>query len=331
MRFLCVSKIWSSIISTSRDFIESIVTRSLTQPPRDAYFIYGHTSHSYMECFLAFSSTCPRNIDKESILIPERLSHYVRGLIFCWSDSHHEGAIYNPTTRQSFHLPKNMHMGTCFFGYDPLKNQYKVLFIPIYSMRNSYQVFTLRDPTGEQWRNIQGVGSHIPLKGAVCINGAIYYQAENTISNSTSRYKLISFDVRSEIFYHVDAPKTLMGHCSSLINYKGKLGFVCCEQGIEIWVMETQGWSKIFFDEMDGFFKKRILGATRGGEIAFVKWGYLSYDNLCILYYDPKLKSKRCVDLEEFYPKDKRRNNRILIWTIPDYVENTMCLYQLRI
>ena len=39
VRFKCVSKCWSSIISSRKDFIESIVTRSLTQPPRDAHLI----------------------------------------------------------------------------------------------------------------------------------------------------------------------------------------------------------------------------------------------------------------------------------------------------
>ncbi|KAL9308925.1 hypothetical protein AtEden1_Chr1g0045691 [Arabidopsis thaliana] len=68
-----------------------------------------------MECFFAFSSTYLRN--RININIPEGLRHYIRGLIFCWSDSRHGGAIYKSTTRQSFYLPKNksMHMGTFFF------------------------------------------------------------------------------------------------------------------------------------------------------------------------------------------------------------------------
>ncbi|CAH8268845.1 unnamed protein product [Arabidopsis lyrata] len=86
VRFQCVSKLWSSIISSRRDFIESIVTRSLTQPPRDAHFIFDVAPGPYVECFLALSSTCPPNTDIEAeISMPGRLGQYVRGLICCFS------------------------------------------------------------------------------------------------------------------------------------------------------------------------------------------------------------------------------------------------------
>lgn len=320
VRFQFVSKQWSSVINMRRDFIDFIMKRSLAQPPRDAYFI---TSDDYRECFLAFLST-----DKETVLIPKRFRHYLRGLVCCWSKSR-QVVLYNPTTRQSLYLlkKKTMHMETSFIGYDPLANQYKVLFLPKYNPEQPCLVFTLGETT-TKWKTIQGVESHHPLQGAVCINGTIYYQAGIVDQyDSTSLYKLMRFDVRSEEFYNVDAPKTLMDYRSYLINYQGKLGFVCCEKGLEIWVMETQGWSKIFFsDEMEGSNKWCSMGVTRGGEIVLVKCAYRTQDMLCVLYYDPEQKSKRYVDLESIYPKEKRRADCI-IWTAPDYVENTMRLY----
>ncbi|KAL1208076.1 putative F-box protein [Cardamine amara subsp. amara] len=311
VRFQCVSKLWSSIISRRRDFIDSIITRSLTQPPRDAYFI---SSKSYTECYLTLSSSNA----KESILIPGEFRHYLRGLV-CYSNSG-KVTIYNLTTRQSFNLPetKTMHMSTCFLEYDPIENQYKVL-LPC-------QVFTLGETRTKKWKTIHGVGSHLPLPGGVCINGTIYYQAGTTEWNATSLYKLMSFDVRSEEFYHVDAPKTLMDQRSSLINYQGKLGFACCAKGVEVWVMETQGWSKILSIEMEGSDKWRSMGVNRGGEIVFVNLApYKSHEVLCVLYYDLNRNSKRYVELEGIYPK--KINNVISIWTVPDFVENTMRLY----
>ncbi|CAE6235050.1 unnamed protein product [Arabidopsis arenosa] len=218
-------------------------------------------------------------------------------------------------------------METSFIGYDSLANQYKVLFLPKYNPEQPCLVFTLGETT-TKWKTIQGVESHHPLQGAVCINGTIYYQAGIVDQyDSTSLYKLMSFDVRSEEFYNVDAPKTLMDYRSYLINYQGKLGLVCCEKGLEIWVMETQGWSKIFFsDEMEGSNKWCSMGVTRGGEIVLVKCAYRTQDMLFVLYYDPERKSNRYVDLESIYPKEKRRTDCI-IWTVPDYVENTMRLY----
>lgn len=101
---------------------------------------------------------------------------------------------------------------------------------------------------------------------------------------------------------------------------------------MKIWIREdgdkkTQRWSKIFFSEMEGFEKWRILGVTRGCEIVFVNWGYLYDDKLCVLYYAPKRNSMRFVDLESTYPEERRRHNSITIWTLPDHVENTMRLY----
>ncbi|KAL9859307.1 hypothetical protein AtNW77_Chr1g0046421 [Arabidopsis thaliana] len=85
-----------------------------------------------------------------------------------------------------------------------LKNQYKVLYGEFMS-----SFFTLRshDEAVEEYPR------------------AIYYQVE-TIYDTTSRYKLISFD------------------------------------SMEIWVMETQGWSKICFYVMEGSIKWRILEAN---------------------------------------------------------------------
>ncbi|ESQ29684.1 hypothetical protein EUTSA_v10024019mg, partial [Eutrema salsugineum] len=100
VRFQSVSKQWSSIISSRRDFIESIVTRSLTQPPRDAHIIFHKVQ------FIAY------------------------GRWGVWGTA-------------------------CLFGYDPLKNQYKVVMLPKYIRDESCQFFTLGDATPNQWRTIQ--------------------------------------------------------------------------------------------------------------------------------------------------------------------------------
>ncbi|CAA0262378.1 unnamed protein product [Arabidopsis thaliana] len=241
LRFQCVSKQWLSIISSRRDFIDSIVTRSLTQPPpRDIKLIFHHQVLYPGPHFFIFSSTYPQNTDKESLTTRASSYHYVRGLICCWSHCPTTVDIYNPTTRQYYTVPdtnRYQYIETCFFGYDPVENQYKVMVLPKYYMEESpCQVFTVGDPIEKPWRDIQGIGVHFPLKDAVCINGVIYYQATNEYG---STYFLVSFDVRSEKFNHVKAPKILTDHPCTLINYQGKLGLImCCKKGLEIWVME---------------------------------------------------------------------------------------------
>ena len=103
-------------------------------------------------------------------------------------------------------------METSIIGYNPLENQYNVLFLPKYNPEQPCLVFTLGETT-KKWKTIQGVESHHPLQGVVCINATIYYQARIVDQyDSTSLYKLMSFDVRSEEFYNVDAPKILMDY-----------------------------------------------------------------------------------------------------------------------
>ncbi|CAN7016522.1 unnamed protein product [Brassica oleracea var. botrytis] len=77
VRFKCVSKCWSSIISSRKDFIESIVTRSLTQPPRDAHLIKDPDNGT--ECLLVISSPCPQLTHKESVSILSTAHEYARG------------------------------------------------------------------------------------------------------------------------------------------------------------------------------------------------------------------------------------------------------------
>ncbi|ESQ31620.1 hypothetical protein EUTSA_v10005381mg [Eutrema salsugineum] len=334
VRFRCVSKQWSSIIGTRRDFLDSIVTRSLAQPQR-THIIFHHRRD---KPYFIFTSTTQKIADNESIYIPALTRSdsydYVRGLILCWSYGYASIAIYNPTTRQALWLPEQKHMhlykNICFLGYDPLENQYKVLSLRERSLEQDCQVFTLSVPTAaNKWRNIKGIGHHYPVIPAICINGAIYYQARTEKYRRT--YVLVSFDVRSEKLDQVKAPETLMNHRSSLINFHGKLGFMCCQKGVEIWFMEqtdtTQEWSRIFFHEQmvdlenwSGSGK----GVTRGGEIVFF---YNRARYQCIVaYYDPKRNSMRYEDINDIDPAEIKYRN-IFVTVVTDHVENTMCLY----
>lgn len=129
-----------------------------------------------------------------------------KDLICYWSYSGDEAAVYNPTTRQSFYLPKRIAYSDTTLS----RISTKVLYLPLDHMEQACQVFTLGDLTAKQWRTIQCVRSDFPLFGAVCINGVIYYRAKTSeYDDYSSIFKLMSFDVRSEKFYHVDAPKAL--------------------------------------------------------------------------------------------------------------------------
>lgn len=125
------------------------------------------------------------------------------------------------------------------------------------------------------------------------MDGVIYYKAQRGNSHQLC-YVLVCFDVRSEKFSHMQAPKPLIDNKdSSLINYKGKLGHICCRNGVEIWVMEDgekkQEWPKIFSYMMEGFEKcYSSTVVTPGGEIVFVDRFFRVNDPFRVMYYDPK-------------------------------------------
>ncbi|XP_019091166.1 PREDICTED: F-box protein At1g52490-like [Camelina sativa] len=189
VRFRCVSKEWSTIISSRRDFIEAIVARSLlAQQQKPPLFVF---HHCVPEPFFTLSSTFSESIkDAVSIFASPGCTffeyQYVRGLICCYSTSYQLFTIYNPTTRQSLRLPviedpvTEFRRCVCHFGYDAVMDQYKVMSI-VFDVREftqTFHVFTL-GRSQQSWRRIKGIDDEklLPSVDGVCIHGTIYYGA----------------------------------------------------------------------------------------------------------------------------------------------------------
>ncbi|CAH8310477.1 unnamed protein product [Eruca vesicaria subsp. sativa] len=205
VRFRSVSKQWSTIIGSRRDFIESIVARSLRQPPLELpIFIFHHcVPETFFTVSPVFSPTPTDHVVTIPRPSPRNSFHYQysRGLICCSSSESHLVTIYNPTTRQLFPLPEiqapatRSELSSCFFGYDPITNQYKVLSIVVVNDdEQSYHVFTLG--CQQSWRKVKGIDEEsFPNDYSVCIDGTIYYNAKRGVETM-----LLSFDIRSERF-----------------------------------------------------------------------------------------------------------------------------------
>ncbi|XP_010479757.1 PREDICTED: F-box protein At1g52490-like [Camelina sativa] len=375
VRFRCVSKEWSTIISSRRDFIEAIVARSLLaqqqqqqQPP---LFVF---HHCVPEPFFTLSSTFSESI-KEAVSVFASPGpgctlfeyQYVRGLICCYSTSYQLFTIYNPTTRQSLRLPliedsvTEFRRYICHFGYDAVMDQYKVMSI-VFDVREfsqTFHVFTL-GRSQQSWRRIKGIDDEklLPSVDAVCIHGTIYYGATritkkaNCAETDDSRRTfdrgetvLLSFDIRSERFYHVSTPEPMLKASSctiassrTLLNHKGKLG--CIYSGRYetcMWVMESarkQEWSKITFDLpehplgcLKGAFSG-FSGVTPAGEIFATQNTYFFREPLYVYYYDMNRNSFRRVEIQGTRPEKVTRKNRyaVTVLAIHDHVENTMLL-----
>ncbi|WZY89835.1 hypothetical protein YC2023_046570 [Brassica napus] len=347
-RFRCVSYQWESIINNFI-VIDSIVTRRLIiQQPRDPHFFFEkcryQPPHDLPFTILTYhhQATDEEQHYHEEIIGEGYLIgfQYVRGLIGFWCSHNVEYfRIHNPTTRQSIFLPNTTRLpGALFylFGYDPFKNQYKVLCLThnLYELSLSCTLFILKD-VSKKWRGIQcSIGFHFLFGQEVCISGSIYYKARD--ANGTP--VLASFDVRHEKFNHVRTPENLLAYYnhedSTLVNYHGKLGCICPSSfnwnEMDMWVMqdaEKQEWSKIdtFLDMLHGLPNLnmvRFAGVTNpGGEIVIVHKEYLSELALKVYYYDTKQNGLRRAEIQTTRPSDQ-----VTIRAVTDHVENIMHL-----
>ncbi|KAJ4903093.1 putative F-box protein [Raphanus sativus] len=343
-RFRCVSYQWQSIIN-KYIVIDSIVTRrSNQQPPRDPHFFFEklfnqpqrynfqrHEEQLYHEEIIGKCEGYLNNFQN------------VRGLIgFSCSSRNDQFRIYNPTTRQSIFLPVTRLPGTLsyLFGYDPFKNQYKVLCLTLDRKEQSCKLFILGDVSNEWWDIPCSLGRHYTVENAVCINGTIYYKARK--ANWT--HVLVSFDVRHEMFNHIQTPEnlplsTFHGY-STLVNYNGKLGCMCPNNfslntvDVDVWVMqdtEKQEWSKVtFLDMLHGLpnLNIRFAGVTNpGGEIVIVRRDYLSEFALDVYYYDPKQNGHRRAEIQTTTSLYRvRPSETVTVSAVTDHVENIMRL-----
>ncbi|CAA7036655.1 unnamed protein product [Microthlaspi erraticum] len=251
-RFRCVSKLWSSII-TSRDFKNrhmNIATSSA--PPRlliafadfDGSKLLLVSSPNPIASSSSFSSSpfCVPYRDLSLVKLQgKKVYNTSRGLI-CVGAGFKDVAICNPSTRQLHTFPEfkfkdSRHFiprPNYVFGYDPVDDQYKVLAVHL-SSRSENKV--LASGKEEAWREAPCVACpHFPRTWGLYMNGTVYYRAK-AIDSPDRGSIIMSFDVRLETFNMINIPSkvlSLMGYVNmgdayrlftdkALINYREKL------------------------------------------------------------------------------------------------------------
>ncbi|WZZ30869.1 hypothetical protein YC2023_014270 [Brassica napus] len=209
VRFIVVSKSWQQIIR-SKSFITSC-TNWTPKLQLLLFFFAVFVINININHFSIHNITLPRALT----LYP---SYYVNGLLKIGD------IICNPSTGKTMDLPRLVKttpsQPRCFFGYDPVNNQYKVLCIApnlaghATPQINHYQVFTLgADP--KTWRFI---GCGIP---------------HSTYSYARAQTCVMRFDLKSEnfdIFARVSEELKALyiqdNGSKTLINYHGKVAIV---------------------------------------------------------------------------------------------------------
>ncbi|KAG5051629.1 hypothetical protein JHK87_003827 [Glycine soja] len=230
IRFRCVCKLWDCFIR-DRSFLH---LRKLTNNPTHHFlflspnqnsshpFLYGapHPNNSIVTTPLRPSIlfALPNNLQ-----ISETNVQCVNGLLCFYPRSHvsfysHADAftlIANPTTREIITLPSDYYysvkansefFASTHFGYDPVRDQFKVLRFLKYQATLQVKVFTLGRDTS--WRlvtaetpfamlHLENLLSSHGNSSSLCVNGAIYWRHLDG---------LLMFDVAAEQFREILVP-----------------------------------------------------------------------------------------------------------------------------
>ncbi|KAL0728039.1 hypothetical protein Bca4012_024132 [Brassica carinata] len=347
-RFLLVSKSWERIIS-SREFIRSFPAGSCSSQHRLLVCFVCPTSRPWklLKSWYFFSSSSSSTSFLSRVKCPLHDPEYFLYRFHCANGLIRLGygktkLIYNPSTGKSITLPIVTRVGSrCFFGFDPVNDQYKILCTtrnqpngqesPLYE----YQVLTLVGAEQSSWRKIEcSIPYRFCSSAHVCIDGFVYYVART--GADLSQRSLMKFDLKHEKFNLVtslsaDMPRLPRG--CSLINYEGKVAIPLNSKGntFNVWVIDQAarepGWLKKSFsiESWKSSSKLRIYGSTHTGEFVLAPMYYS--DDFNVILYNPNTNGLRKikVDVKGNYAF-KFGRNRTRAMVFPEYVESIRLL-----
>ncbi|XP_023638435.1 F-box/LRR-repeat protein At2g40920 [Capsella rubella] len=318
MRFKCVSKLWSSLIS-SRYFSNRFHTVPSRSRPR-LYMCLKDLNDSHNSAILSLAPDIKSScfVVDNDLTIPRLgcyILQYLPGFI-CYT-SWGLPRIYNPATRQLVTFPtaippEENKIVSYYFGHDHVSDQYIVVCSTgvrlrnFQEMRSEHRVFVLKSEGRGFWKTAaptcpDDFHPHIPTRGGVCIDGVIYYLGWTDSYNSV----LVSFHIRSGDFKMIKVPRRdgdeLPGRVEnvSLIEYGGKVTLIVQtdlrEKGrLDLWTVEDAGsnkWSRrtlvlhpsqLYL--VNNNIRYKVKGTTQNGKIFLIPHGLISPFH--ILSYD---------------------------------------------
>ncbi|KAJ4906312.1 F-box/LRR-repeat protein [Raphanus sativus] len=245
-RFKCVSKQWSSLIS-SPYFCESVYTiTQRKQQPRLYMCLVGERGQSAL---LSMSSTSPDNtcfVVDQDLSIPGMGCYYLNDLhgLMCFTVGK-KACLYNPSTGQRLTLPK--------IKADIIADKGQTRYISRYSFGYDSKL----EVPGKKVVSHKNYRPHAPFSRGQSISGSVvHYLAWHDMYTCA----IVSFDVRSEELTTIIAPEDVMANMSvpaiemkaELIDYGGKIAIFECSylktEGMAVLLVledaEKKEWSK---------------------------------------------------------------------------------------
>lgn len=355
LRFQAVSKLWFSIIR-SKYFVDTFLTRSKTRPRLLLTFKHSDSRKRFIfsapepEDDKMYSTVMARHDMTISDLVYDIESRPLNGLVCCARGS--SIAVCNPTTRQIVKLPDVTPNGRDMYarlGYDPVREQYKVLCVMMFdgsesgtsdNINQEHFVFTLGSQQ-KKWKKIESEAvtkdPYRCMKGEVCIDGFIYY--------GVGYSRIARFDVTSEKIEFIQVPKdyNAVSCYSRLITCQGKLACFSYDfygtSEMYMWILqdaEKQEWSSIVicdvYSELREFFTdERLLctGEIHTNEAILVSRSLNSSELFSVYYCDMISKRVRRAEVDGITDDEFRGVHGICthgreVLCSPGHVENIM-------
>ncbi|CAA7028244.1 unnamed protein product [Microthlaspi erraticum] len=276
MRFKCVSKRWSSLISS-----QYFKNRFLTVPSHPRRRIYMCLVDVRDKSYDVMLSLSPDSTSSSFVVDHDRPIRRIRcfmhqniGGFMCYS-TFKKVRIFNPATRRLVTLPAAIEpipappdeaaekVVEYYFGHGPVSDQYTVVCSTgvylnspewIRPIRSEARVYVLKPGGGGSWKKVAltppAFLPHIPARGGVCIDEVIYYVGWTCTQISM----LVSFHIRSQDLKTIQLPtREDDANCMSkvsVIEYGGKATIIdqtnLTDKGmLDLWDLDGKNkWSR---------------------------------------------------------------------------------------
>ncbi|EFH55800.1 hypothetical protein ARALYDRAFT_321237 [Arabidopsis lyrata subsp. lyrata] len=327
MRFKCVSKLWSSVIS-SRYFSNRL--RTVPSRPRPRLYMCLRDLTDYQNSVmlsLAPDTTSSCFVVDHDLTIPRLGGYFLQYLpgFICYNFLG-KPRIYNPTTRLLVTLPAAMKSNNMmpiptpppgesikivayYFGHDHVIDQYKVLCSTgvrlknFQEIRSEHRVFVRKAGGRGSWKKAAPTSPadflpHIPLKGGVCIDGVIYYMGW------TDSYNSVLYGGKATIIDQTN------------LREKGRLDLWAVEDaGNNKWSRRTLVLQPSQLHLVNNNIIFNVKGTTQNGKVFLIPQDLLSPFH--ILWYDLQSNDMRKIEIngvpDHWFSKDKLKVKMMLM------------------
>ncbi|KAL3506367.1 hypothetical protein ACH5RR_031749 [Cinchona calisaya] len=267
VKFRCVSKSWSSIISSPSFIKTHLKISSNSRKYANKSLVFGHTNSPsklytcYLYSILSENSTAnTMEIDPPLRMQGHQLSFVgcCNGLV-CILNSRDILVLWNPSTRKSKQLPYSPNHGNhgyfaYGFGYDESHDDYKVVEI----CNICYQPFSFETPVNvyslvtNSWRRIQDyLGPFVSPRSCVFMNNALHWPVARSNHDKVTR-SILSFNMAEETYQQIPVFKLENRYFGWSIGILEECLVTCeyCEFWTEVWALKEYGvkesWTKLF-------------------------------------------------------------------------------------